>query len=442
MTLRARLTLYAGVFAVLACVLASLAFLANTDARTSADRYARALADVMQVVGQIRQGRLPGVLPAKETALQVVDASGKVMVSSPSLAGAPAITPLRPDPADIMSSWDLCGIPRLPGCQRVIGVMLLSTELDHGRIVVVYGVVSRPPWYGTGTALITALAGSACTVVLFCAGTWFIVGSALRPVESIRREMAVITATNLQRRVPVPVPPDEIRALAGTVNDTLERLEDALARSRQFTSDVSHDLRSPIAAMRLSVEETLMYPDDTDWPCTAAKLLNDLERLEDLVTELLILSRLDNRTELEMVRRDLSTLVETELAARTRGKQIKTDLAPHAWVELDRLRMARLVTNLLDNAERHAVTTIVVKVSLDGDEVVLEVCDDGGGVRPQDREKIFERFVRLKESRDRDPGGTGLGLPIALETARAHGGTLTVEDSERGARFVLRLPRK
>jgi signal transduction histidine kinase len=135
---------------------------------------------------------------------------------------------------------------------------------------------------------------------------------------------------------------------------------------------------------------------------------------------------------------DLAELAAAE-AARPRSKRVITTLQPGVLVDGDRLRLSRLITNLLDNAERHAESTIIVTVRKDGD-ASLEVLDDGAGIAPEHRERVFERFTRLDASRSRDAGGTGLGLPIAREIARAHGGTLTIEDSDRGARFVLRLP--
>jgi signal transduction histidine kinase len=106
----------------------------------------------------------------------------------------------------------------------------------------------------------------------------------------------------------------------------------------------------------------------------------------------------------------------------------------------DVLRLGRLLTNLMDNAERHAVDTITVSVRVEGDWAVLEVLDDGAGIAQDQREVVFRRFTRLDAARNRDAGGTGLGLPIARQIAEAHGGTLTIEDSDQGARFVLRLP--
>ena len=109
-------------------------------------------------------------------------------------------------------------------------------------------------------------------------------------------------------------------------------------------------------------------------------------------------------------------------------------------VDGERIGLSRLLNNLLDNAERHAESTITVTLTLDSGTAVLEVQDDGEGISPDQRDIVFQRFTRLEASRRKDAGGTGLGLPIARQIAESHGGTLTIEDSARGARFVLRIP--
>ncbi|HXA60409.1 MAG TPA: HAMP domain-containing sensor histidine kinase, partial [Streptosporangiaceae bacterium] len=209
---------------------------------------------------------------------------------------------------------------------------------------------------------------------------------------------------------------------------------------RQFTSDASHDLRSPITAMRIQLEEALMYPDDTDWPRAATAGLADVERLQAIVTDLLTLARLDAGAPLTRDATDLAQLVGAELDRRTGRVEIVKDLGQNVFIDCNRLRITRLLANLLDNAERHATSQITVIVRADGSMATLEVIDDGAGIAAEHREKVFDRFTRLDASRSRDAGGTGLGLAIAREIAEAHEGTLTIQDSERGARFVLRLP--
>ena len=208
-----------------------------------------------------------------------------------------------------------------------------------------------------------------------------------------------------------------------------------LFRSRFFY------LRSPITAMRTQVEEALMYPDDTDWPRTANAMLAGTERLQAIVADLLTLARLDAGAPLCRESTDLAELVGIELDSRPHRVEVIRNLQQGVFTQCDRLKIARLVTNLIDNAERHAETQITVIVCDDGSLAVLEVADDGAGIAVELRQAVFERFTRLEDSRERDPGGTGLGLAIARQIAEAHHGTLTIEDSARGARFVLRLPR-
>jgi signal transduction histidine kinase len=265
------------------------------------------------------------------------------------------------------------------------------------------------------------------------------VGNTLAGVDAIRTELAEITATGLDRRVPVPEP-QEYRSLAETANDTLDRLEGAYQQLRRFTSDASHDLRSPITAMRVQVEEAKLHPDETDWPKMADAQEASLDRLQAIVTDLLTLARLDARAPLTHEATDLGRLVGSELDRRTYRVEIIRDFRENVFIDGDRLRIIRVLANLLDNAERHATSKITVSVRAGGPTAFLEVVDDGAGIAVEQREVVFDRFTRLEASRDRDAGGTGLGLAIAREIAEAHQGTLTLQDSERGARFVLRLP--
>jgi signal transduction histidine kinase len=225
-----------------------------------------------------------------------------------------------------------------------------------------------------------------------------------------------------------------------TVNATLDRLEAAYTQLRHFTSDASHDLRSPLTAVRAQVEEALMYPDDTDWPQTAAAVLSGVERLQAIVTDLLALARLDAGAPISHDTTDLAQLVGAELDRSTFKNPVVRTLCNGVSAPVDRLRISRLLTNLLDNADRHANSQITVIVRSEESNAVLEVIDDGVGIAPELREVVFKRFARLDASRSRNIGGTGLGLAIARQIADAHQGALTVEDSERGARFVLRLP--
>jgi signal transduction histidine kinase len=171
-------------------------------------------------------------------------------------------------------------------------------------------------------------------------------------------------------------------------------------------------------------------------------LLADTEHLDNIVADLLELARLDTGKEPVHERVDLTALVSAELAPRRTRADLRVHSSGPVWAHGNRLQLVRVLTNLIANAERHARSRVDVIVENEGDEAVVEVHDDGSGIPEADRERVFERFARLRESRERDPGGSGLGLPISREIARAHGGTLVAGHSELlgGAMFTLRIP--
>nr|WP_281390751.1 HAMP domain-containing sensor histidine kinase [Sphaerisporangium rubeum] len=300
--------------------------------------------------------------------------------------------------------------------------------------------VDDVPWYVGPRLLIPLAAGWLLLVGATTAGTYRTVGKTLEPVGAISGKLAQITASDLSHRVPVPKYQDELRDLAEVANKTLDRAQSAVEQQLRFASDASHDLRSPLAAMHVQIDEALMYPKETDWPRTANALLDSVERLEDLVSDLLQTARLDAGISGPHDHIDLTALVAAELDRRPRRVTVIRHLTSGVMIKGERIGLVRLLNNLLDNAERHADSTITISLTLKAGTAALEVCDDGQGIAPDQQEVIFQRFVRLEASSRKDSGGTGLGLPIARQIAEAHGGTLTLEDSPRGARFVLRLP--
>ncbi|MFS1299774.1 HAMP domain-containing sensor histidine kinase [Streptosporangium longisporum] len=398
-------------------------------------------------------GPVPAVLPrGKSDGIQVLDATGRVVAATPNLAGAPPVTDFVPPGSGATHESRVCDLPAFPGeCVRVVAFRVHR----EGGDLVVYSVAEPVPWYVHPGLFAVILGASLLTVLLSGLGAYRTVGEALEPVKEIRRELEEITATDIGRRVTVPAVRDEIRQLAETINQTLDRLEAAAEQQRRFASDASHDLRSPLTAMRAQVEEALLYPDDVDWNSKARAMLCSLDRLQAIVSDLLTLARLDSGISARRERIDLGALTGDELDRRRARIRIDRDLSPGVTVVGDRLRLARLLTNLVDNAERHAAHRVSVRVSRAGDTgntesgrderddkgtAVVEVLDDGAGIAPEQRELVFQRFTRLDASRNKDAGGTGLGLPIAREIALAHGGTLRLEDDSAGARFVLRLP--
>jgi signal transduction histidine kinase len=189
------------------------------------------------------------------------------------------------------------------------------------------------------------------------------------------------------------------------------------------------------------LEEAQLHPDETELPQLLHGALGCVDRLQSIITDLLLLSRLEAETSIHREAIDLSRLVEEEIAMRSDRFPVRLRLETGTTVRACRIQMACLLTNLLDNAQRHAAHVVQVEVGRDGPVAELAVSDDGTGIPEADRERIFERFTRLDAARSRDQGGSGLGLAIARDVALAHHGSLMAENAPLGgARFILRIP--
>ncbi|MFI9372863.1 sensor histidine kinase [Streptomyces parvulus] len=314
----------------------------------------------------------------------------------------------------------------------------VETE-DRGRLTVYAGAPLSAEHGAVNTALTVMLIGFPVLLAVVGWVTWLVTRRALRPVEGIRREMAAITASeDLARRVPVPGTHDEVARLASTTNETLAALEASVERQRRFVADASHELRSPIASLRTQLEVAAAHPELLDLDGA----VEDTVRLQRLAADLLLLARLDAGERPADARVDLAALAREEAAGRA-GVSVREEGGETGAVTVagSRGQLGRVLANLLDNAQRHARSAVVVSVRRDGGLAVVGVADDGDGVPEADRERIFERFVRLDDARSRDDGGAGLGLAIARDVAVRHGGTLTVHGGPAGgALFELRLP--
>jgi signal transduction histidine kinase len=223
----------------------------------------------------------------------------------------------------------------------------------------------------------------------------------------------------------------------------LERLEAGHVRQKRFVSDASHELRSPVASIRQHAEVAVAHPDDISTRDLASVVLTEDLRLQRLVEDLLLLARTDEQLVDERRPVDLDDIVFEEISRyrNDAGPTIDASRVSAGRVSGDSRSLARLTGNLIENAIRHARANVAVSLRQENDRVVLRVDDDGGGIPPHERARIWERFVRLQQARDRDSGGSGLGLAIVAEVTAAHGGTATVVDSPLGgARFEISFP--
>ncbi|MFI7098116.1 ATP-binding protein [Streptomyces sp. NPDC050161] len=321
---------------------------------------------------------------------------------------------------------------------RTEGYRFASVEAkDTGgrKVTVRAGSALTPEQDAVGTVRSAMLIGLPLLLLVVAGVTWLVTRRALRPVEGIRGEMAAITAsTDLSRRVPVPAAQDEIGRLARTTNETLAALEASVDRQRRFVADASHELRSPIASLRTQLEVGVAHPELLDVPGA----VEDTVRLQHLAADLLLLARLDAGEKPTGSRVDLAALVREDTSQRVNDRiPVRVGRLDGAEVSGSRGQLGRVLGNLLDNAQRHAAASVRAEVVREGEWVTLRVDDDGPGVPEAERERIFERFVRLDDARARDDGGAGLGLAIARDVAVRHGGSLAVRE---GSVFELRLP--
>jgi signal transduction histidine kinase len=264
---------------------------------------------------------------------------------------------------------------------------------------------------------------------------WFLAGRALRPVEAMRQEVENISATTLQRRVREPRSHDEVARLARTMNSMLSRLQTSRDHERQFLSDASHELRSPLASMRAQLETGR-------WPNHAVGVKAEATRLAYIVDDLMDLAKADEAAP-PSAETDLDDVVLEEAAAIAPTTAITIDTTGVGAVRLigDRQALARMVRNLVDNAVRHASSRVEVSLAIGDETITLTVDDDGDGVAEVDRQRVFERFTRTDDSRSRDTGGVGLGLAVVRATARRHGGEVRCDTAPSGgARFIVTLP--
>jgi signal transduction histidine kinase len=440
-SVRARTTLGAGVVVLAALVIGAVAFVVVLrlvlldGVRTSAE------AGLEQVSSRVEADGAAAVTGYEDVLVQVIGDGGVVLAHGEDADGDALPT------AD-ESRWTHDG-------ERWL---LVADDVDlpgGGEATLVYGATLDQADTAVRTAVVLLAVGVPVLVLLLVAVTWAVTGRSLRPVERMRTEVETIRSARPDARVEVPDTGDEVARLASTMNAMLDRLERSAESQRRFVSDASHELRSPIASIRQHAEVAVAHPERTEVADLADVVRSEAVRLQDLVTGLLELSRLDEggiRTRRPVDLDDLALDAVARARARSTAgvapardgdaSTVRVDgsAISAARVLGDERVLAGVVRNLVDNAVRHASTRVAVSLTEHDGSAVLTVDDDGTGVPEDERERVFERFVRLDEARSRDAGGAGLGLAIVRDAVRAHGGDTTVVASPLGgARFVVRI---
>jgi heavy metal sensor kinase len=454
-SLRARLTLwYTAALGALLLALGSVALLLlDRGLRRTADASLETLAQTVAQSSRSPTGGLADALAAvlgpgvAERFFQLLDPLGR---PDPRLAPSKPLT--LPLDADVLRNAQH-GEPtfqtvRLPGAPAPLRV-LTAPVIENGRLVQLVQVAMslevieaarRRFLLVLATLFPLALAGAA-------AGGWFLAGRALTPVDAMVETARRIGAEDLSRRLTTETPRDELGRLAAVLNDMLDRLERAFTAARQFSADAAHELRTPLTILRGELEVALASaaPEAAHRPALES-CLEEVGRLSSLVEDLLFLARADagavpapaNPVELAAVVSDAAPALEV-LASRA-GVQLAVD-ARAAPTRGSAPLLFRVVFNLAENAIKHtpAGTRVAIATRADRDGAILEVRDDGPGVAPEDRERIFERFYRADPARER--GGAGLGLPLTRAIVLMHGGRIEVTGGPgAGSCFRVVLP--
>jgi signal transduction histidine kinase len=372
--------------------------------------------------------------------VQVLDEDNRVVAVS---AAADRLTPLvtRAE-RDDLTSGDAITVPgsRVAQAGELRVVAAEASTSGGTRLVVVAAPTAD---LETSARLLRTLLLVFYPVVLGALGlvAWRVIGSALRPVEELRHGAERIGEGTVDERLPVADARDEIQALATTLNGMLDRLAAARATQRAFVADAAHELRSPLSTMRTQLEVAQRLGEGGTLP---GDLLPEVARLSALVEDLLLLARTGDAGPAPRDPVDLTQLAR-EVARRYADARVPVRLTAPAGDPAVVLgsgdELVRAVTNLVDNAVRHAATSVELAVTVEPTRVDLSVRDDGHGIPEVERERVFDRFARLDEARDRDSGGSGLGLPITRELLLRAGGTIRLQDAEPGLRAVITLPR-
>lgn len=272
----------------------------------------------------------------------------------------------------------------------------------------------------------------------------------LRPVDEITRSARQITARNLTRRLPMPPTNDEIARLTETLNEMIARLETSFAQIRQFTSDASHELKTPLAILMGELEIALRKPLTADeYRDTLMSCLEEVERLTSVVQGLLDLSRADTGQvimTLQPVR--LSAMIEDiaddiVILADQQHVTIESSVQPSLVVDGDKVRLHQALLNVMENAVKYTGEGGHVRITVTADEqdAIITVADSGVGIPTDELPLIFDRFYRVDKARSRGTQGAGLGLSIVKWIVDAHHGSISVQSEEgKGTTFTLRLP--
>ncbi|MDO9555987.1 MAG: HAMP domain-containing sensor histidine kinase [Coriobacteriia bacterium] len=323
-----------------------------------------------------------------------------------------------------------------------------SIQADDGTVLGVFqAAIPTSPIHETvaGLALTLALSGT-LIVIISAVSSAMVARASLRPLRTAARTAEAVTHSTLGERIADEGATDEVGTMVRAVNSMLDRVEDAFATQKRFISDASHEMRTPLAAIRGHLEianDPRIDPEDRKTSLTVVD--EELSRMGRLVDDLLTLARLEGNAPRREQSLDLSfTAWEAAERARALAPGLVTyERAESVWVKGDPDHLLQAILNLAVNAVRHTGENGAVSLACEslGPDARVIVQDTGPGIAPEDLPHVFERFYRARSERAKEGGGTGLGLAITERLVRAHGGRISVENvPDGGARFIVTLP--
>jgi heavy metal sensor kinase len=320
---------------------------------------------------------------------------------------------------------------------------LLATTVGRGgrRLVLVVGATRMDRVEALASLRDELLIAGPAALALATLAGYLLAGLSLRPVESMRRRAAAISADTPGERLPLSGTGDELERLGETLNEMLARLEGALDREREFVADAGHELRTPLSLLRTELELALRHADSpVELREAVRRSSEEVDRLGQLAEDLLLIARTDRgqlplRLEALEAAELLGSVVHRfEWRAQEAGRTLLADVADDVRLDGDRIRLEQALGNLVDNALRHGGGTVRLSAAPSNGFVELHVRDEGVGFPPEFLSQAFERFARADHARTQ--GGSGLGLSIVRAIAEAHGGTAHASNREQGGADV------
>jgi heavy metal sensor kinase len=380
--------------------------------------------------------------------LEVWSADDKLLYRSEQLRSQP-LGPVPAGSAD--SNRQHAHSVRLASGMRLRSISRVHRLADGNEVLVRLAVSEEPLWREFWEMVTVLGIGLPITVILVAWAGYLVAARALKPVDSMAQRAAQITAEQLNERLQIENPNDELGQLGSAFNATLARLERSFDQLRRFTADASHELRTPLTAIKSVGEVSLKMPGDVNYyRDTIGSMLEETHRLTQLVDNLLTMARADagriqlHETEVNLFDLANETVGLLEVLAEEKQQTIRIDGDRSVAVAADRTILRQALVNLLHNALKYSPEhgDIRLRIRETGRDAIVEVEDSGPGIAPEHHARIFERFYRVDKSRTRAEGGTGLGLSIAQWAVSIHGGTIAVECGPApGSVFRISLPK-